>query len=388
MIPANAAAWPFTPTNPLKPTSSSAPLSRRTFIGGLATGAVIASVPCARSQSAAPERKFGIAIVGLGSYSTGQLGPALRATKHCRLAAVVTGSPEKGRRWAQDYGFAEKHIYSYQTMPRLAEDRDVDIVYVVTPNALHAEHCIAAAKAGKHVISEKPFTTTVAEAEAVLAVFRERKIRHSIGYRLHFDPYHEELRRLARDKDFGEFTKVTGGFSFVMPQKVWRADKKMAGGGPVMDLGVYFIQGACMAANGAAPVAVTAKTGPITRPDIFTDVEETMNFALEFANGMVAEGSTSYAGRLGRLRAESAKGWIDLQNAFAYSGIRGATSAKPLSFVPPVNQQALQMDNFAQCVLQNKPTRVPGEMGLRDLKIIAAIYESAANGGQRIAVKA
>ena len=363
--------------------------SRRKFLGQLALGATaLALAPRSRAQDAPAQKKLGIALVGLGSYSTGQLGPALHQTQFCKLAGVVTGSAEKGRKWAQEFGFPEKNIYNYVTMARLADNPDVDIIYVVTPNALHAEYCITAAKAGKHVISEKPFTTTVAEAEAVLAVYREKKIRHSIGYRMHFDPYHEELRRLAREKDFGEFTKVTGGFSFMMPQKVWRADKKMAGGGPVMDLGIYFIQGSCMAANGAAPVAVTAKTGPITRPDIFTDVEETMIFTLEFANGMIAEGTTSYEGRLGRIRAESPKGWIDLTNAFAYSGIRGATSAKTLSFVPPVNQQALQMDDFAQCVMQNRPTRVPSEMGLRDMKIIAAIYESAANGGKRVEVKA
>ena len=372
----------------MKSPASSPRVSRRNFIGALTAGAAIASLPRTLGQAAAPERKLGVALVGLGGYATGQLGPALRLTKFCRLAGVVTGSPAKGRAWAKDFGFPEKNIYGYDTMARLADNPDIDIVYVVTPNALHAEHCIAAAKAGKQVISEKPFTTTVAEAEAVLAVFREKKTRHSIGYRLHFDPYHEELRRLAREKDFGEFTKVTGGFSFVMPQKVWRADKKLAGGGPVMDLGIYFIQGACMAANGVAPVAVTAKTGPITRPDIFTDVEETMNFTLEFANGMIAEGTTSYEGRLQRIRAEAPKGWIELQNAFAYSGIRGATSAKTLSFVPPVNQQALQMDDFAQCILQNKPSRVLGELGLRDMKIIAAIYESAANDGKRVAVKA
>jgi glucose-fructose oxidoreductase len=371
------------------PTPSPVRLTRRKFLSELSIGtAALALASRGRAQSAPADKKLGVALVGLGSYSTGQLGPALRETKFCKLAGVVTGSPDKGRRWARDYGFPEKNIYGYDTMARLADNPDIDIVYVVTPNALHAEHCIAAAKAGKHVISEKPFTTTVAEAEAVLAVFREKKIRHSIGYRLHFDPYHEELRRLAREKDFGEFSKVAAGFSFMMPRKVWRADKKLAGGGPVMDLGIYLIQGACMAANGVAPIATTAKPGPITRPDIFTDVEETMNFTLEFANGMVAECTTSYEGRNSRIRAESPKGWIELQPAFAYAGIRGATSARTLSFNPPVNQQALQMDNFAQCVIENRPSQVPGEMGLRDMKIIAAIYESAANGGKRVEVRA
>src|SRR4051812_7875544 len=243
--------------------------ARRSFLRQLATGAASVALGAAASGQAEADpmnRKLGVALVGLGNYASTELAPALRLTRHCRLTGVVTGTPAKGRQWSHNFGFPESSIYGYDTMHRLAEDPAIDIVYVVTPNSLHAEHVIAAAKAGKHVISEKPFTTTVAEAEAVLAVYREKKTRHSIGYRLHFDPYHEELRRLAREKDFGEFTKVTGGFSFMMPQKVWRADKKMAGGGPVMDLGIYFIQGACMAANGVAPVAVTAKTGPVTRP--------------------------------------------------------------------------------------------------------------------------
>jgi glucose-fructose oxidoreductase len=363
-------------------------LTRRKFVSTLAMStAAVAVASRSFAQTPGPAKKLGVALVGLGTYSTTQLGPALRRTQFCRLAGVVTGSPAKGRQWAKDYGFPEGNIYGYDTMARLADNPDIDIVYVVTPNALHAEHCIAAARAGKHVISEKPFTTTVAEAEAVLAVFREKKIRHSIGYRLHFDPYHEELRRLAREKDFGEFTKVTGGFSFVMPQKIWRADKKLAGGGPVMDLGIYFIQGACMAANGVAPIAVTAHTGPITRPDIFTDVEETMYFTLEFANGLIATGTTSYEGNLNQIRAEAPKGFIEIDNAFSYGGLRGTSTNGALNFMPMVNQQALQMDDFAQCIQQNRPSRVPGEMGLRDMKIIAAIYESAATG-KRVAIKA
>jgi glucose-fructose oxidoreductase len=333
------------------------------------------------------QKKLGVALVGLGGYATGQLAPALKITEHCELRGVVTGSRDKGRKWAQAFGFPEKNIFSYETLPQIADAKDIDIVYVVTPNALHAEEVIAAAKAGKHVISEKPFTTSVADAEAAIAACKAAKVKLSIGYRLHFDPYHEELRRLAREKDFGAFTKVTGGFSFMMGQKVWRADKKLAGGGPIMDLGIYFIQGACMAAGGVAPIAVTAKAGPITRPDIFTDVEETMNFTLEFASGLVATGATSYEGNLNQIRAEAPQGFIEIDNAFSYGALRGATTRGPLHFEPMVNQQARQMDDFAQCVRENRATRVPGEMGLRDLKIIAAIY-AAAKSGQREPVAA
>ncbi len=363
-------------------------VSRRRFVGQLAVGATaLAFGSRSFGQAAAAPRKLGIAFVGLGGYATGQLAPALQRTRDLELRGVVTGSPEKGRRWAKTFGFPETSIYGYDTMHRLADNKDIDIVYVVTPNALHAEEVIAAAKAGKHVISEKPFTTSVADAEAAIAACKAAKVKLSIGYRLHFDPYHEELRRLAREKDFGDFTKVTGGFSFVMPRKVWRADKKLAGGGPIMDLGIYFIQGACMAAGGAAPIAVTAKEGPITRPDIFTDVEETMNFTLEFASGMVATGVTSYRQSLNQIRAEAPRGFIQLNNAFSYGGLRGETTKGPLRFEPMVSQQALQLDDFARCVREGRESRVAGEMGLRDMKIIAAIYE-AAKTGKRALVKA
>src|SRR5512142_2583683 len=170
-------------------------------------------------------------------------------------------------------------------MQRLADNPDIDIVYVVTPNGLHAQHTIRAAKAGKHVISEKPMANTVAECDAMIAACRDAKVKLSIGYRLHFDPYHQELMRLARDKDFGAFTKMNGAFAFVMSTPQWRAEKKLAGGGPLMDLGIYVLHAACMAANGATPVAVTAHEEPKQRPDFFRDVEETIRWRMEFADG-------------------------------------------------------------------------------------------------------
>jgi glucose-fructose oxidoreductase len=204
---------------------------------------------------------------------------------------------------------------------------------------------------------------------------------------LHFDPYHRELMRLARDPAFGGFTKGRGNFSFTMGRKVWRADKKLAGGGPIMDLGVYLIQGACMAAGGMAPIAVTAKEGPKTRPDMFTDVEETMDFALEFANGFAFDGSTSYQRDFNEIRAEGAKGFIQIKPAFSYTGLKCETQAGPIKVDLPVSQQALQMDDFAQCVREGRESRVSGEMGLRDMKIIEAIYE-AARTGKRVELKA
>jgi glucose-fructose oxidoreductase len=364
-------------------------ISRRAFIGGVGAMALITGT-AGRTQTVQPGRKLGVALVGLGGYSTGELAPALREAKSCYLAGVVTGSPEKGKKWARDFRFPERNIFSYATMALLKNAPDIDIVYVVTPNALHARHAIAAAQAGKHVICEKPFTTSVADAEAVITACRDAKVKLSIGYRLHFDPYYRELMRLARDSEFGDFTLARGEHAHdVNGTEGWRLSKMM-GGGPVKDLGIYVIQAACMAAGEIAPVSITAKQGAKTRP-IFVDIEESMAWTMTFANGLVCDCATSYANPRPRndFRAEGPKGWIKINNAYGYRDLEGVTSKGRLAYSPhpPVRQQTVQMDDFARCILEDRPSRVPGEMGLRDMKIIAAIYE-AAGSGQRVQLNA
>src|SRR4051812_14553425 len=344
------------------PRSHFSPVSRREFLGRLSLGAAgLALAPRMRGADSGPgPRKLGVALLGLGNYSKGQLGPALKLTKHCRLKGVVTGDPFKGRQWAQEHGFSEKNIYSYDTMHRLADNRDIDIVYVVTPNAIHAQNCLAVAKAGKHLICEKPFTVSVAEAEQVIAACNAAKVKHSIGYRLHFDPYHREMMRRAGAGEFGPPLKMKGDRGFFLKEGAWRGERKLAGGGPMMDLGVYVIQGACMVAGGPSadgsgkplpgrlvlPVAVTAQETPKTKPKQFHDVEEGMRFTLEFANGDLCEAFTSYTHSSDTFRTEGSRGWLQFkEHAFTYRGMVVDSSAGPLKYDPPVNQQALQMDD-------------------------------------------
>jgi glucose-fructose oxidoreductase len=361
------------------------PLSRRHFVGRLAAGTTAFALT-GRSQGKSPTKKLGIALCGLGNYSRGQLGPALKLTEHCQLRGVVTGSKEKGAEWAKEFGFSEKSIYHYDTMQQLADNPDIDIVYVVTPNALHAPHTIAAAKAGKHVICEKPMAMNAAECDTMIAACKAANVRLSIGYRLHFEPHTQELKRLAKEKDFGAFMKMSGGNGFVMQRKVWRADYKLSGGGPLMDMGIYSVQAACMAAGDARCVAVTAKEHPKTRPEIFSDVEEGLDYTLEFSNGAKAELVTTYANRIGKFRAEGDKGWISLEPAHSYQGIKAVTSKGPVEVRPIASQQALQMDDFARCVREQRESIVGGAMGRRDMLIVDAIYE-AAKTGKRTRVK-
>jgi len=352
--------------------------SRRDFLRLLAAGTAGIASGSERWSSAEPlsERKLGVALLGLGRYSTGQLGPALRQTKRCRLAGVVTGSPDKAAKWAQEFSLPEKSLYNYENLDTIADNRDIEIVYVVTPPALHPEFVIRAAKAGKHVISEKPMATSVADCDAMIAACREAKVMLSIGYRLHFDPYHRELMRLAREKDFGRLTKMTGNRGFIVQSRAWRVDKKLAGGGPMMDVGIYIIQGACMAAE-APPIAVTAHEEPKTKPELFDEVEERITWSMEFPNGARCDAVAGFAHVADRFRVEGPRGWFELpEHAFAYRGIKCVTSRGPLEY-GAMNQQAAQMDDFAECIVTGRKTPVPGEMGRRDVRIVSAIYEAA-----------
>jgi glucose-fructose oxidoreductase len=360
--------------------------SRRKFLrdfslgtAAVATGLGFAEYARSQPASGNPPKKLGIALLGLGRYATGELGPALKQTNLCQLTGVVSGHPEKAARWAKEFNLPDKNLYNYDNFDSIANNPDIDIVYVVTPPVLHPEFVIRAAKAGKHVISEKPMATSVADCQAMIDACKKAGVKFSIGYRMHFDPYAKELMRLQRDGDFGSFMKMNGAFSFVMGRHEWRIEKKLGGGGPMMDLGIYIVQGACMAA-GQTPVAVTAHEEPKQRPDFFKEVEETIDFHLEFPDGAVCDAVTSFNQSAANFRADGAKGWIEFQNsAFGYQVGDVVTSRGPLDYPRPY-QQALQMDDFADCILSNRQTPVPGEMGLRDMKIVTAVYEAAATG--------
>ena len=357
-------------------------LSRRDFLRGLSlTAAGLAFSPkyIADVLSQNSGRKLGIAMLGLGGYATNQLLPALRLTNLCQLTAVVTGHPEKGEKWASENNLKKENIYSYETLDRIAENKDVDIVYVVTPPALHPEFVIRAAKAGKHVISEKPMATSVEDCERMIAACKKAKVQLGVGYRMHYDLFRKELMRIVAAQEFGPFMKMNGNFSFVMNQHQWRIEKKLAGGGAMMDLGIYVVQAAMQAAN-AAPVSVTAKEEPKQRPDFFNETEETLKFTLNFPNGATLDGTTSFNGNGNNFRAEGSKGWFEMtRNAYSYGGGVGQTSRGPLDF-KWINQQAAQMDDFADCVLTGRKTPVPGEMGKTHMQIITAVYEAAKTG--------
>jgi glucose-fructose oxidoreductase len=357
--------------------------SRRDFIKRLSlTTAGLATAFHFHSGSALAypaDRKLGIALLGLGRYSSGQLGPALLETKKCYLAGVITGHPEKAEQWAAKYNLKKSNLYNYENMDRIADNPDIDIVYVVTPPGLHPEFTIRAAKAGKHVISEKPMATSVEDCTRMIDACKAANRKLGIGYRVHYDPYHAEMVRLSSPKELGPFTRMSGEFSFVMGQREFRIDKKLGGGGAMMDLGIYIIHAACMG-TGSVPISVNAHEEPKLRPEFFNEVEETISWTMDFPNGARCEAKTSFNRNVHNFRLEGKRGFVDFKKQpFGYHGVVCESSRGPMDF-GSINQQAAQMDDFADCVLTGRATGVPGELGRRDMKIIAAIYESVRTG--------
>ncbi|MGI4751071.1 MAG: Gfo/Idh/MocA family protein [Janthinobacterium lividum] len=356
--------------------------SRRDFIRQLSIGAGALTLGAALSsfdELLLAPKKLGIALVGLGGYAGGQLAPALLQTKNCYLAGLVTGKPEKAKTWAAKYNIPQKNIYNYDDFDSIAQNPDIDIVYVVLPVSMHKEFTIRAAKAGKHVICEKPMALNAADCREMIAACKQANRMLSIGYRLHFEPHNLEVMRLGQQQILGKVIQLdtANGFVYGGDPNAWRLKKALSGGGALMDMGIYAIQGSRYTL-GQEPVAVTARQEK-TRPELFKEVDETIFWELEFPNNFVAKGKSSYNNNWGSLKAKTTNGFFELEPAYGYGGLDGRTSKGPMN-LPNINQQAAQMDDFANCINLKKPTRVPGEEGLKDMLVVDAIYKSLASG--------
>ena len=356
--------------------------NRRKFLHNLSYGiGTLALAPVLSAfENVERGKKLGIALVGLGGYSTGQLAPALQQTQNCYLAGIVTGTPSKATEWSARYNIQKNNIYNYDNFDTIVNNPAIDIVYIVLPIALHKEFTIRAAKAGKHVICEKPMALNAAECREMIDACKKANRMLSIGYRLHFEPHNREIMRLGKDEVFGRITAVDAGNGYTWGsggRDSWRLKKALAGGGGLMDMGIYAIQGSRYSI-GAEPLFVTAREEK-KRPELFTEVDETVIWEIEFPGQLKATGKSSYNANWSYLNVTAAKGRYGLSPAFGYGGIAGFTSKGKMN-LPQINQQAAQMDNFALCVATGQLTRVPGEEGLKDMQVIDAIYRSIASG--------
>jgi glucose-fructose oxidoreductase len=355
--------------------------SRRRFLAQLAAGAAGVTIGSrAWATTVVPKQKdrLGVALVGLGYYSTDLLAPALQLTAHCRLAGVVSGTPSKLKGWQEKYRLPDGALYDYGNFDSIANNPDIDVVYVVLPPSMHAEYTIRAAKAGKHVWCEKPMAPSVRDCEAMIKACKDNNVTLAIGYRLHHEPNTRRIMEFRRAQQYGPAVRVTAEAGYFDPRKDHWKQKKAMGGGVMGDMGVYPLN-AIRYGAGLEPVAVTAKAST-TRPEIYTEVEETMAFELEFPGGATASGLASFGKGMNRLRVENTQGWYELAPFQGYSGVKGTTSDGIVLDPAPGNQQARQMDDDALAIKHGTPLLAPGEEGLKDTIVVEAIYRAAASG--------
>lgn len=337
-----------------------------------------------------PDGRVGWAVVGLGDFALNQILPAIGDTRMCRLSAVVSGNADKARQVAQAYGVAPGSVYSYEDFDRIRDNPDVQVVYVILPNALHREWTTRAARAGKHVFCEKPMAVTVEDCRAMIQACGAARRKLMIAYRAQFEPHANLARQMIREGRIGAVRSVAGEHGRMLeldkPRDQWRARKELAGGGSLYDIGIYNINTARYLL-GEEPVEVTATLRDSDDPRV--TVETNVDYTMRFASGARGSFNSSYGYQnTKRLQVMGTEGTIELDPATEYYGNRlllKKEQATEQREIRPTNQFAAEMDHFAECVMHDRAPQTPGEEGMRDVAIMQAIYE-AARAGRPVAV--
>ena len=362
--------------------------SRRDFLQKLGFSAAALSLShysmagsCNVFDSAYDGPVLRVAIMGLGSYGT-RVAEAMQSCKKAKLVGVISGTPAKITAWQSKYNIPEKNCYNYENFDNIKNNPDIDAVYVITPNALHHNQVIRVAKAGKHAISEKPMGLNAREGQEMVDACKKANVKLLVGYRMHFEPKTLEIIRMRKEGELGKILFFQGltGFRIGDPTQ-WRLNKQLAGGGSLMDIGIYSINGARYMV-GDDPIWVTAeetKTDPVKFKD---GVDESIQFQLGFPSGAVASCLSTYnMNNLDRFFLNGDKGWAELFPATGYGPIQGRTSKGQLT-QPHITHQTVQMEEMSGILLEGKEPIVPvnGEEAVKDLKIIDAIYEAVKTG--------
>lgn len=358
-------------------------ISRRNFLK--TTGTVLAASSIGFPSIILPRRKekLGVALVGLGRYSQGRLAPGLQLTEHCELTGIVTGSPHKIPEWQEQYGIPDRNVYNYQNMHEMANNNDIDIIYIVLPTGLHAQYSIIGAEAGKHVWCEKPMAMDVDECQAIIDAANANRVQLTIGYRMQHEPNTREIIRYGREQIYGAVTEVrTGaGYRGSHPTGNWRRNPDL-GGGALYDMGVYPVNATRYATN-MEGISVKGRQWS-ERKEIYAFVDEFTEFEIQFPNGVMAYGETAFGKSSNYLDIIATDGWYRLRPFQSYTGVQGETSSG--TQLPPDTHhiQARQMDMDALAIKENTLPVAPGEDGLEDIRIISAIQESSRKGGEWI----
>lgn len=336
----------------------------------------------------APHKRLGVAIVGLGRLTLNQILPAFSQSQLARPVALVSGRPEKARAVAAQYGIDPAAVYHYDEMARMAENSEIDAVYIVTPNGRHRDHAQAAAQAGKHVLCEKPMANTSAEAREMIAACADAGVKLMIAYRCQYELLNLETARLAQSGELGAPRIIHATNTQVHGTgDQWRIRAALSGGGALPDIGLYCLNGV-RTMLGEDPIEVYAQIVNPVGDERYAEVEETVSFTLRFPSGAIANCVTSYgAHECKNMEIRLEKGSLELENAFAYQGqrlyvaqLRDGREQMSEIRLAPKNQFTLEIDHFADCVLNSRTPHTPGEEGLQDHILMEAIYRSAREG--------
>ena len=341
------------------------------------------STPAA-SPTGAPTlaKPVGFAPVGLGVISDIFMR-ACAQTPNARITGLVSGhAKQKAPKYQQQFRIPDTAVYTYESFDQIKQNPAIDAVYIGLPNAMHAEYTIRAAEAGKHVLCEKPMAISSAECRRMIDACRSHNVHLMIAYRIHYEPLWNRIRTLARSGAIGEIQGFQGGFYGQRQQGEWRLDRKLSGGGSLMDLGIYPLN-AVRWILGAEPVAFAAQVATHIPGPRFATVEETVEFSYRFPNGILASSGSSY-GQSGPayLNINGSEGSIHIEPAFFYDGLKFTAHTKngPLEESSPGKgpyQFVYEADHFASCIRDNRSPDTPGEEGLADLLAMEAIYKAA-----------
>ncbi|SDU15537.1 Predicted dehydrogenase [Verrucomicrobium sp. GAS474] len=346
----------------------------------------VADVPSPAAWPA--EKRIGFAIVGLGGLAHDQLLPAFSLSKRARIAGLVSGSPEKASAVAGQYGVKQDSVYGYDEWERIAQNPDIDAVYLAVPNSLHAQYTFLAAKAGKHVLCEKPMATSAIEAQQMIDACAQASRKLMVAYRCQYEVFNRALIDLVRQNLLGQVGLIEAcNVQSIGNPLQWRLKKALSGGGSLPDLGLYCVNSA-RAVLGEEPFEVSARVWNPPNDPRFSEVEDTMAFTLRFPGGALVNCSSSYSlHRSQSLRVYGTQGWAELENAFAYRGprliVHGKDGTKEITTEPTLEFQnpfALELDHFASCIVRDVKPYTPGEEGLQDHRIMEALYQSARMG--------
>lgn len=360
------------------------PSRRQLLARSIVAASAMALAPHVRGAD--DPKKLGFCIVGIGSLSKNQIIPALAKTENCKLVALVSGhAAEKAPPIVEKFGLNPKYVYNYDNYDSIKDNPDIDVVYVVLPNSMHAEYTIRALKAGKDVLCEKPMATSVEDCQKMIDAAKAANKKLMIGYRLQHEPFNMKAIELLRGGEMGTIKNIDAGAAFVIGDPTqWRLKKEMAGGGSMMDIGIYALN-ATRYLSGEEPEEVTAMTYSTPNDPRFKEVEETMLFTLRFKSGLLANCTSSYGFGVNRYRVTCTKGMVESEPFLSYSGLRlfarlpGKREREEI-ILDPRDHFGSEMDFFAKCLREQKDPRTPGEEGLRDMRVITALYESAQSG--------